>query len=204
MIAKKAADEAAAADAAVKMRRAEILDKDRQFRGHDRRTDQLAVVGFHRNGSHASTLTNAADNTRHLSSAAANASQDVSESIQSTATATEEITSSVKEIGRQVLESSRVAQVAVQQAKKTDASIAELSQAANRIGDVVKLITAIADQTNLLALNATIEAARREMPAAASPWSHPRSRRSPRRPRKRPTRSPPRSRTCRSPPATPC
>jgi methyl-accepting chemotaxis protein len=48
----------------------------------------------------------------------------------------------------------------VQQARKTDARINELSQAAARIGDVVKLITAIAEQTNLLALNATIEAAR--------------------------------------------
>ena len=46
------------------------------------------------------------------------------------------------------------------QAAKTDARIADLSQAAGRIGDVVKLITAIAEQTNLLALNATIEAAR--------------------------------------------
>ena len=35
-----------------------------------------------------------------------------------------------------------------------------MSQAAGRIGDVVKLITAVAEQTNLLALNATIEAAR--------------------------------------------
>ena len=35
-----------------------------------------------------------------------------------------------------------------------------LAQAASRIGDVVKLITAVAEQTNLLALNATIEAAR--------------------------------------------
>jgi hypothetical protein len=35
-----------------------------------------------------------------------------------------------------------------------------LSKAANRIGDVTKLITTIAEQTNLLALNATIEAAR--------------------------------------------
>ncbi len=49
---------------------------------------------------------------------------------------------------------------AVKQAEKTDARINELSQAAGRIGDVVKLITAIAEQTNLLALNATIEAAR--------------------------------------------
>jgi len=34
-----------------------------------------------------------------------------------------------------------------------------LTEGADRIGDVVKLIRAIADQTNLLALNATIEAA---------------------------------------------
>ena len=46
------------------------------------------------------------------------------------------------------------------QAEKTDARIAELTRAAGRIGDVVKLITDIAEQTNLLALNATIEAAR--------------------------------------------
>src|SRR6202012_6131821 len=36
----------------------------------------------------------------------------------------------------------------------------ELSRTAERIGDVLKLITSLAEQTNLLALNATIEAAR--------------------------------------------
>ncbi len=46
------------------------------------------------------------------------------------------------------------------QAEITDSRIAELTRAAGRIGDVIKLITAIAEQTNLLALNATIEAAR--------------------------------------------
>jgi methyl-accepting chemotaxis protein len=76
------------------------------------------------------------------------------------ASATEEMTSSVNEIARQVQESSRIATEAVSQAEKTDARINALSQAASRIGDVVKLITAIAEQTNLLALNATIEAAR--------------------------------------------
>jgi hypothetical protein len=70
------------------------------------------------------------------------------------------MTSSVTEISRQVQESSRIAGEAVAQAKKTDSRINALSQAAGRIGDVVKLITAIAEQTNLLALNATIEAAR--------------------------------------------
>jgi methyl-accepting chemotaxis protein len=67
---------------------------------------------------------------------------------------------SIAEISRQVQESSNIAVEAVRQAERTDARIGELSQAANRIGDVVKLITAIAEQTNLLALNATIEAAR--------------------------------------------
>lgn len=38
--------------------------------------------------------------------------------------------------------------------------VQDLSTAAGRIGDVVRLITDIAGQTNLLALNATIEAAR--------------------------------------------
>ena len=38
--------------------------------------------------------------------------------------------------------------------------MSELGSAANRIGEVISLIQAIAGQTNLLALNATIEAAR--------------------------------------------
>src|SRR5206468_712251 len=74
--------------------------------------------------------------------------------------ATEEMSSSVNEISRQVQESARIAGEAVRQAQQTDARIGELSQAAGRIGDVVKMITAVAEQTNLLALNATIEAAR--------------------------------------------
>jgi len=58
------------------------------------------------------------------------------------------------------VDSTRIANEAVEQAKKTDTRIADLSLAASRIGDVTQLITTIAAQTNLLALNATIEAAR--------------------------------------------
>jgi len=49
---------------------------------------------------------------------------------------------------------------AVAEAHGTNHQIAALAQAAQRIGDVIILIRAIAGQTNLLALNATIEAAR--------------------------------------------
>jgi methyl-accepting chemotaxis protein len=108
----------------------------------------------------AGTLTQTAQTTQHLATAAAAASDQASSNVQSVASASEELAGSVNEIGRQVHESSRIAEQAVQQAEKTDARIADLSQAGQRIGDVVKLITAIAEQTNLLALNATIEAAR--------------------------------------------
>ncbi len=50
--------------------------------------------------------------------------------------------------------------MAVSEAQATDGEIEALAAAAQKIGDVVKLIRDIAGQTNLLALNATIEAAR--------------------------------------------
>jgi len=108
----------------------------------------------------AGTLTKTAEQTQQLSATVAAASEEASANVQSVASATEEMTSSVNEISRQVQESAKIANEAVQQAQETDARINALSQAAGRIGDVVKLITAIAEQTNLLALNATIEAAR--------------------------------------------
>ena len=161
LIAKKAADEAAAADAEAKIARGRRVDAI--TRDFEKLIGEL--VGSLSSSSTeleaaANTLTSTAEVTGRTSGEAASASQDVSSNVQSVAVATEEITSSVGEIGRQVLESSRIATEAVRQAQKTDTSITELSQAAARIGDVVKLITAVAEQTNLLALNATIEAAR--------------------------------------------
>ncbi|UPK26768.1 methyl-accepting chemotaxis protein [Bradyrhizobium sp. 195] len=108
----------------------------------------------------ASTLTRTAETTQSLSSQVAGVSEQASSNMQSVATATEELSASVEEIGRQVRDSSRIAEAAVVQARETDGRIGKLSHAAQQIGEVVKLITAIAEQTNLLALNATIEAAR--------------------------------------------
>jgi methyl-accepting chemotaxis protein len=105
-------------------------------------------------------LSQTAQTTQQLTMTVTAASEQASANVEAVAGATEEMSSSVNEISRQVHESSRIASEAVQQAAKTDSRIAELTQAATRIGDVVALITAIAEQTNLLALNATIEAAR--------------------------------------------
>jgi methyl-accepting chemotaxis protein len=108
----------------------------------------------------AHSLSRTAETTQQLALVVTSASEEASANVQSVSASAEELASSVAEIARQVQESSRIAAEAVQQAGRTDSRIAELSQLAQRVGDVVKLITAIADQTNLLALNATIEAAR--------------------------------------------
>ena len=108
----------------------------------------------------ATTLTSTAERAQEITTMVAAASEEASTNVQSVASATEELTSSVNEISRQVQESARIANDAVDQARKTNDRVAELSKAAARIGDVVELISTIAGQTNLLALNATIEAAR--------------------------------------------
>jgi methyl-accepting chemotaxis protein len=108
----------------------------------------------------ASSLTRTADTTQQRAASVAGASESASTSVRSVAAASDELAASVGEISRQVNESNRIAHDAVVQAQQADARISELSKAASRIGDVIKLITEIAEQTNLLALNATIEAAR--------------------------------------------
>jgi methyl-accepting chemotaxis protein len=108
----------------------------------------------------AEALGTMAEATRDMSGRVLSASTQAADNVQSVSIATEQLIASVGEISRQVQESTRIAREAVAQAEQTDSRIAELTRAAGRIGDVVKLITDIAEQTNLLALNATIEAAR--------------------------------------------
>lgn len=108
----------------------------------------------------AGTLTSTAERAQEHTTAVAASSEEASTNVQSVASATEELSSSIGEISRQVQESSRIAIEAVDQARKTNKRVGELSKAADCIGDVVKIISSIAGQTNLLALNATIEAAR--------------------------------------------
>ena len=108
----------------------------------------------------ATAMSASAEQASRQATAVAAASDQATSNVQTVATASEELASSISEIGRQVAESTKIAGKAVDEAGRTDAKIQGLAAAAQKIGDVVRLITEIASQTNLLALNATIEAAR--------------------------------------------
>jgi len=161
LIAKKAADEAAAADAEAKIERGRRVDNiTGEFETMIGEIVQTVSSASTQLEASASTLTSTADRSQRMATTVAVASEEASTNVQSVASATEEMASSVGEISRQVQESARMAGDAVGQARATTERVSELSKAASRIGDVVELINTIAGQTNLLALNATIEAAR--------------------------------------------
>ncbi|MCQ4159812.1 methyl-accepting chemotaxis protein [Roseomonas sp. GC11] len=100
------------------------------------------------------------DNGTQRAKVLATASQQANAHVQSVAASTEQMAASVAEVARQLAESARIARQAADNAEATDTTVGSLAEAANRIGEVVRLISDIASQTNLLALNATIEAAR--------------------------------------------
>ena len=108
----------------------------------------------------AQTMTAVADQANERSTAVAAASEEASSNVQTVAAAAEELSASISEIGRQVHQSNTICGSAVEEAKHVNATVQNLAEGAQRIGEVVALINDIADQTNLLALNATIEAAR--------------------------------------------
>lgn len=108
----------------------------------------------------AQSLSSVASLTQRQAGNVASASEQASTNVQTVAAATNELSASISEISRQVGESATVAQSAVTEANRVNQRVNGLAEAAQKIGEVVKLITDIASQTNLLALNATIEAAR--------------------------------------------
>ena len=108
----------------------------------------------------ARSMSATASQSNQRATTVAAAAEQASTGVQTVASAAEELTASISEISRQVAHSSRITGQAVLDAQRTDAIVQALAEAAQRIGNVVGLITSIAGQTNLLALNATIEAAR--------------------------------------------
>jgi methyl-accepting chemotaxis protein len=160
LIAKKAAEEAAAKDALEIERGRRVEDVTRNFERMIGEIVQTIASASSQLEASAGALSGTAARSQQLSTSVAAASEQASANVQSVASAAEQMASSVTEIGRQVQDSARMATQAVGQARSTTDRVSELSKAAGRIGDVVELINTVAGQTNLLALNATIEAAR--------------------------------------------
>ncbi len=108
----------------------------------------------------ASTMVSVAGAARARTEAVEMAFGQAAANVETVAAATEELSASIAEISRQVAESATISDDAVRQVGLSQTTVAELTAAAGRIGDVVGLIRDVAGQTNLLAHNATLEAAR--------------------------------------------
>jgi len=108
----------------------------------------------------AQDLSKTAENSSVQAGTVAAASEQAANNVQTVAAATEELSSSISGLTDRVTQSEKIATSAVEEAEKTNGKISQLNISAQKVNEVVNLISDIAEQTNLLALNATIEAAR--------------------------------------------
>jgi methyl-accepting chemotaxis protein len=124
--------------------------------------EQLQAVTESARAMRTTATTLSANSGRTLSGAASavSTSHEAATSVETAAIASDELASSIVEIARQLSVTTTIVRGAVDETRGTNAQVVSLAEAAQKIGDVVKLIRTIAEQTNLLALNATIEAAR--------------------------------------------
>ncbi len=84
----------------------------------------------------------------------------VSSNVQAVAAGAEQMGAAITEIARNTTEAATMAQRGRDVVDTANQTVVQLGQSSEQIGEVLRVITAIAAQTNLLALNATIEAAR--------------------------------------------
>lgn len=108
----------------------------------------------------AQTMSATAQQTSSQSTTVAAAAEEATANVAIVAASADEMGKSVSEIAQQVSHSTAIAAQAVERAQATHDTVDRMSRSAEKIGEVVKLISEIAGQTNLLALNATIESAR--------------------------------------------
>jgi methyl-accepting chemotaxis protein/NO-binding membrane sensor protein with MHYT domain len=141
-------------------RRVWIEEAISSFRARAETTLQMVMQSSGAMNSVAQTLLKMSARTSENAQAALDSSHEASAGTDSAASAARELSASISEIDRQLNHTVEAVSAAVARAAKSDSEIAALGDAAQKIGNVVKLIQHIAGQIKLLALNATIEAAR--------------------------------------------
>ena len=153
--------EATAREQAIKNRRQTVMDRHTQDFGTSI-SGVMSNLAKSADGmrSAAQEMAEAAIQTRHSTSRAAGDADASSHDLSAVAVAAEEMASSISEISRQVTHVTLAVREAVGLTAETNTKVTGLADTAEKIGDIVRLISDIAGQTNLLALNATIEAAR--------------------------------------------
>lgn len=109
---------------------------------------------------HADNLATATTQGKVFAKEIDNAAQSTAASITSVASAMEEMVATITEISKNTTQAKDAADNANTEGTQAMQVVDALTQAAQKVGEVSKLIGGIAAQTNLLALNATIEAAR--------------------------------------------
>jgi len=108
----------------------------------------------------AQTLSVATEQGKGFANEIGQKAQATAASIASVASAMEEMVATITEISKNTTQAKDAADNANQEGAQAMQVVDSLAQAAQKVGEVSKLIGGIAAQTNLLALNATIEAAR--------------------------------------------
>jgi methyl-accepting chemotaxis protein len=157
-------------------RRLEDLQKERLAAQEQRRTLVEAAIASFRarieamlktvsNGAvamrtTASKLFESSNKASQRAVGAVHISNEASTNVEIAASAANELSASIEEINRQLAQTSKLVGIAAGEASASNDQISSLAAAAQKIGDVVKLIQDVTGQINLLALNATIEAAR--------------------------------------------
>lgn len=106
------------------------------------------------------TIAFSADGTSSQAGSMSQSATQVTASMQAVSAAVQQMSAAILEIAHNATAASQVAADAVAIAGTAGQTVSRLGDSSAQVGEVIKVVTAIAEQTDLLALNATIEAAR--------------------------------------------
>lgn len=142
------------------LRKKNMSDEIAQFKALSDRSYGLVVGAAGELDATFSDMNKIVMEAEQKSDSAAQLSEKTANNVNQVAVSAEELTASSEEISQRINKSAQNAKDALDKILVGERSAEELSKAAEKIGNVIRVISGIAEQTNLLALNATIEAAR--------------------------------------------